>query len=202
MSLINPTKIVCVAENYPANNRTSNASEPIVFLKGRNCLNLDNRAVSIPFDLPCWGECELGFIVKKTAKNIKLNDADEFILGYTLANDVTIQNIAGRDHHLARSKSADEFCPVFPSISATFKPQNQVIRGYHNDLLLRESTLDTMIWSPQKILSEVSAWMTLEEGDLILTGAPPRVRDRIFLAPGDTYRCEIDELGMLETRFR
>ena len=44
--------------------------------------------------------------------------------------------------------------------------------------------------------------VTLEEGDLILTGAPPRVRDRVFLTPGDTYRCEIEELGMLETRFK
>jgi 2-keto-4-pentenoate hydratase/2-oxohepta-3-ene-1,7-dioic acid hydratase in catechol pathway len=67
-------------------------------------------------------------------------EAGKAILGYTIANDVSADNIHGWDHHLARSKAADTFCPLGPHIDTEFDPRGKVIEGYHNGRLLRRGT--------------------------------------------------------------
>ena len=118
-----------------------------------------------------------------------------------MGNDISCSNVDNRDHHLARSKSADNFCPVGEYIDTTYDHKNKFIRAYHNDQLLRDGNTSEFIWSPSKIIFELSKWMTLNPGDLILTGAPKRVRDRQFLEHGDEYRIEIEGLPILSNRF-
>lgn len=202
MKSFNPSKIIGIATNYKGATGVNNDMlEPMIFLKSPNALANHNDKIEIPFDLPCWGEVELAVIIKKEAKNISLENAKEYIGGYTIANDITIENIMDRDHHLARAKSADGFCPILDKVDGSFEPKDQYIRAYHNGELLREAKLSDMIWSSEKIISELSQWMTLNKGDIILTGTPPRVIDRIYLKNGDHFICEIEGLGRLENKF-
>jgi len=196
-----PTKIICIALNY-SNSPNNEAFEPVVFLKPPSSLIGNNGKIESPFILlDVWGESELGIVINKQAKNITEKESISYILGYTIANDVTANNIDNRDHHLARSKCADSFCAVGPWIDTDFNPGNNCIQGFQNNILIRESNLNKRIWGDAKIISWLSSWMTLEPGDLILTGAPPRVTNKIFLKNNDVYSCKIENLGILENTF-
>ncbi len=199
---VQPSKIIGVAINYQgASQLSDNMSEPLVFLKGTNALCLREQDVILPFQCPTWGEVELGVIIKRVCENIFEEEAEEYILGYITANDVTSQNIDGRDHHLARSKSANNFCPISPYIETEYDFSDKKVKAYHNDILIREGNLSNMIWNPYKIISWLSSWMILLPGDIILTGTPPRVRDRLYLTNNDTFTCEIEGLPKISSKF-
>ncbi len=194
-----PTKIVCLAINYKGiTNYSKDRPEPVTFLKSYNSLCIHGDPISIPFnDLNSWGEAELGIVIKKkitkTTSNKKSN-----ILGYVLANDITTQNIYNRDHHLARSKSSDRYCPISKYIDTSFNPKDQQIEFFHNETLLRSGKISDMIMSIDKILTFISSWMTIYPGDIILTGSPPRVQDRIYIKEGDVLTCKCEGLDDLE----
>lgn len=201
---VHPQKIVCIATNYlGVSGVKEDMEEPVIFLKGLNAIAKPNDSIHLPFKLNSWGESELGFVIKKSIKNYKKekNNLSDYILGYLPCNDVSCQNISGRDHHLARSKSVDNFCPVGEYIDTEFQPDNKSIKAYHNGELLREGNTSEFIWDPKKIIEELSKWMTLSPGDLILTGAPKRIRDRQFLENGDEYVVEIEGLPILRNVF-
>ena len=198
-----PTKVVALAINYQgATGQTADMSEPLVFLKSSNAVVAVNDTVELPFQSSTWGESELGVVIRKTAKNIVATEVRDFILGYVPANDVSCYNVEERDHHLARSKSADGFCPLGHYIDTDYDFRNKSILAYHNDTLLRQGNTDEMIWDPEKIVVWLSTWMTLYSGDVVITGAPSRVRDRLFLQDGDTFTIEIEGFPKIVTRFR
>jgi len=196
---VNPSKIICLAINFKGiTNFSSDNPEPVVFLKASNSLCLDRSKISLPFNnVKSWGESELALVVKKKTKNIDQLTASKNILGYLLANDISSENVYGRDHHLARSKAADNYCPISYSINTNFTPTDQTIKFYHNDTLLRMASLSDMTLSVSEILSWLSSWMTLFPGDIILTGAPPRVIDRMYLNKGDKLTCICEGLNNL-----
>jgi len=197
-----PTKVIAVAINYKgATGQTPNMSEPLVFIKGNNSVAAFNEKVTLPFRSNTWGEAELGVVIRKRGKKIGHHAVLDHILGYISANDVSCDNVDNRDHHLARSKSADGFCPIGYYIDTDYEFRNKSIVGYHNDLLLRKGNTSEMIWDPEKIVIWLSSWMTLYPGDVILTGTPSRVRERLFLKGGDTYTVEIEDFPKLITRF-
>ena len=200
---ITPSKIVALAINYSgATGQTKTMSEPLVFIKGSNTIVGNNKRVRIPFESDTWGESELGAVIKKsTLKDITKKNVKDYILGYISANDVSCNNVDERDHHLARSKSADGFCPVGDYIDTNYDFRNKTIQAYHNDDLIREGNTDQMIWNPEKIIIWLASWMTLNSGDLVMTGTPSRVRDRLFLSDGDTYTVCIQGLPDLKNIF-
>ena len=201
---VSPQKIICIATNYSGSIGVDNKMvEPVIFLKGTNTIASRKEVIHLPFPLNCWGESELGFVVKKTIKDIGTEefDSSSYILGFLPCNDVSCSNISERDHHLARSKSADNFCPVGEYIDTKYNPENKSIKAYHNGELLRDGNTSEFIWNPNKIIYELSKWMTLCPGDLILTGAPKRTRDRKFLEDGDEYTVEIEGLPILKNTF-
>ena len=118
---------------------------------------------------------------KRKLRNIKKLNKKIDILGYCLANDISCYNIENRDHHLARAKSADNYCPISDYFLTDFICRNKQISCKHNNRLLRNGNTDQMMWDVDKIIIWLSSWMTLIPGDLILTGSPPRIRDRQFL---------------------
>lgn len=200
---IKPTKILAVALNYEGvGGADLDQEEPQVFLKSPTCLSLNNSETVIPFKGNSWGEPELGVVIKKTAKNISEKEVDEYVLGFLPTNDITAQNIMGRDHHLPRSKSADGFCPVGDYILLDYVPEDKAIEGIHNDTLLRKGNLDNFIFGYKKLISWLSTWMTLSEGDLIMLGAPSRIRDRIFFKDGDVFTVRIEGFDDLVTKVR
>ena len=204
MSPCQPGKIIAVAINYPgATGLSDDASEPFVFIKPSSSVIGNERTIIYAFtNTPAWGECELGIVIGDKVFRADKEVASKAVYGYTVANDVTVENVQGRDHHLARSKAADTFCVIGPWIDTEFVPNNQLIQGYHNGHILREGRLDMRIWKEPDLLVWLSSWMTLDPGDVILTGAPTRVRGRQFFEDGDSFRCVINGLGELENDFK
>ena len=195
---INPKVILGIAENYNKNSKI----EPIIFLKGFNTITNNKNKIEIKFkDKNNWGESELGIVIRKNTRNLNSNNVQDHILGYLPVNDVTVENIENRDHHLARSKSPDSYCPIGEAINTNYNFVSKNIYSYHNNVLLRKGNTNQMIWKPYDILLNVTKWITLNQGDLILSGAPKRVRRRMFLKSGDTFTVKIDGFQKLENKF-
>lgn len=198
-----PGKIIATAINYPGSSGLpKGAQEPLVFLKPASSLIGPGDTIVSPFDdVPVWGESELAIVIGKRLSKATESEVMDGIFGYTIGNDVSAENVHGWDHHLARSKAADTFCVIGPWIDTNFTPQNKKITGYHNDVLLRQGIATDRLMAEPALLVWLSKWMTLEPGDVILTGAPNRVRDRIYLKSGDTFTCVIEGLGELKNDF-
>jgi 2-keto-4-pentenoate hydratase/2-oxohepta-3-ene-1,7-dioic acid hydratase in catechol pathway len=198
-----PNKIIATAINYKGSTgSSSDLNEPLVFIKPATSVIGPNDKIKCPFvDVKVWGECELAIVIGKKLFNASNDEAIDAVFGYTIANDVSAENINGWDHHLARSKCADTFCVLGPWIDTKFSPINKEILGYHNNILLRKGNLSERILFEPNLIVWLSKWITLEPGDVIITGAPNRVQDRLFLENNDTYTCKIEGLGQLRNEF-
>jgi len=197
------TKVIATAINFPgATGLTEKNNEPLVFIKPSTSVIGNGETIVSPFsDAKVWGECELGVVIGKTLKNATTEQASAAVYGYTVGNDVSCENVLGWDHHLARSKGADTFCVLGPWIDTDFDPQDKYISGHHNDILMREGYCHERLWHEPDLLVWLSLWMTLEPGDVILTGAPSRVRSRVYFEPGDSFTCYIEGLGKITNPF-
>lgn len=198
-----PGKVIATAINYPGSTGLpQGAQEPLVFLKPASSVIGPGDTIVSPFDdVPVWGESELAIVIGKRLSKANESEVMDGIFGYTIGNDVSAENVHGWDHHLARSKAADTFCVIGPWIDTDFTPENKKITGYHNDVLLRQGMATDRLMAEPGLLVWLTKWMTLEPGDVILTGAPNRVRDRIYLKTGDTFTCVIEGLGELKNDF-
>lgn len=152
-------------------------------------------------------EVELGVIIGKDAKNVKAEDALEYIFGYTIINDVSARNLQTRHKQWYFGKSLDDFTPMGPCIvtpeSIGAKPELN-IRCYINGEKRQDSNTRMMIFDIPYIIEELSAGMTLKAGTVIATGTPSGValgmppETQKYLVSGDVIRCEIDGIGVLE----
>jgi 2-keto-4-pentenoate hydratase/2-oxohepta-3-ene-1,7-dioic acid hydratase in catechol pathway len=200
-----PGKVIGMAINFPgATGLAPDFKEPLVFLKTGTSVIGSGETIISPFsDTRVWGECELGVVIGKRLSRCTTDEAlSGGVFGYVIGNDVSAENVQGWDHHLPRSKAADTFCALGPWIDTDFQPQGKTIRGYHNQILIREAIASDRLWAEPDLLVWLSSWMTLEPGDVILTGAPARLRERLYLQTGDSYTCTIDGLGELTNPFR
>ena len=199
-----PNKVIATAVNYPgATGLSDKVVEPLVFFKPTTSVIGPTETIISPFtDVPVWGECELGIVIGKRLKAASTHEARDAVWGYTIGNDVSAENIQGWDHHLARSKGADTFCVLGPWIDSDYKPEGKYICGHHNDILMREGYLQERLWKEPELLVWLSSWVTLEPGDVILTGAPSRVRERVYFSEGDRFTCTIEDLGELSNPFK
>ncbi len=197
----NPSKVICLAINYDGiTGFKKNMKEPLVFLKSPNALTI-NKNIKLNFlTHKAWGEPELGILIKRKLRNIKKLNKKIDILGYCLANDISCYNIENRDHHLARAKSADNYCPISDYFLTDFICRNKQISCKHNNRLLRNGNTDQMMWDVDKIIIWLSSWMTLIPGDLILTGSPPRIRDRQFFKKNDSFEIYLEDFGKLKNK--
>lgn len=152
-------------------------------------------------------EVELGVVIGKDAKNVKAEDALEYIFGYTIINDVSARNLQTRHKQWYFGKSLDDFTPMGPCIvtpeSIGAKPELD-IRCYINGEKRQDSNTRMMIFDIPYIIEELSAGMTLKAGTVIATGTPSGValgmppETQKYLVSGDVIRCEIDGIGVLE----
>lgn len=176
--------------------------EPLIFVKPSCTVCGPGDPVVNPFpELPWWGEAELAVVLSERLRNAGEDKARRSILGFTIGNDVTVENVSGRDHHLARSKCADGFCPLGPWIDTDFDASDCVIEAVQNGEVIRRASSSEQVWPWPKILSAVSQWMTLEPGDVVLTGNPPDTVGMRFVQHGDTYTARVHGLGELTNRF-
>lgn len=150
-------------------------------------------------------EAELGVILGKDAKDVSKEEAEAYIFGYTVINDVSARNLQTRHKQWYRGKSLDGFTPMGPCIVTADEiadVQNLDIRCYVNGQLRQSSNTKYMIQTVAGAIAELSQGMTLQAGTIIATGTPAGVgmgmQPPAFLRSGDTVVCEIESIGRLE----
>lgn len=150
-------------------------------------------------------EAELGVILGKDAKDVSKEEAEAYIFGYTVINDVSARNLQTRHKQWYRGKSLDGFTPMGPCIVTADEitdVQNLDIRCYVNGQLRQSSNTKYMIQTVAGAIAELSQGMTLQAGTIIATGTPAGVgmgmQPPTFLRSGDTVVCEIENIGRLE----
>ncbi len=195
-----PSKIVCVGRNYTDHIKEMGHSfgedlpqEPGLFLKAPNTL-LPSGA-TLPY--PGWTselhyEGELAAVIGQTARNVSEEEALGYVLGYTNALDITARDKQKSDLQWIRAKSADGFLPLGPVLETELDPTNVYVRTWVNDELRQEASTSLMIFPVARVISYISSFMTLEPGDVVLTGTPSGVGP---LEPGDRVRVEVSGVG-------
>lgn len=193
-----PTKIVCVGLNYKDHAEELNLEipeEPVIFLKpSTSVLGPGGFIVKPKACNQLDFEAELAVVIKKQAKNISIDDAKKFILGYTCFNDVTARDLQKKDKQWTRAKSFDTFAPVGPIITSNIDPNKLKIELFLNEEVKQTSNTSHMIFRIDEIVSFVSKVMTLNPGDVIATGTPPGVGS---MEVGDVVEVVIEGIGSL-----
>lgn len=207
-----PTSIVCIGLNYKFHAQEANLpvpEYPIVFCKGNNTLQNPGDPIEIPTRLPSHEvdyECELAVVIGKPCKNVSREDALDYVLGYTCANDVS-----ARDWQLkfgggqwCRGKFFDTFCPLGPALltpASIPNPNALGIRTILNGTAVQDWNTDDMIFDIPTLIEFLSGSTTLLPGTVILTGTPQGVgmakAPPLYLKDGDSVTIQIDGIGSL-----
>jgi 2-keto-4-pentenoate hydratase/2-oxohepta-3-ene-1,7-dioic acid hydratase in catechol pathway len=190
-------RIVCVGLNYKAHAGESGGElpkAPLLFAKFSNTLVGDGDTIRLPPDIGhVDAEAELAIVMGERGS----------IFGYTCANDVSARDAQFGDGQWFRGKGFDTFCPVGPRIvpAAELDPSDLQIQQRLNGDMLQDSRTSDLIFDVPTLVSYISQVITLEAGDLILTGTPEGVgvfrEPKIALAPGDVVEIEIEGIGVL-----
>ncbi len=195
-----PSKIVAVGRNYAGHAEelgNSVPAEPLLFLKPPSAVVGPGAAIVYPQHLSqrVDYEAELAVVVGRRARCISAKEALAFVRGYTCANDVTARDLQQHDEQWTRSKSFDTFCPLGPWIVPDLDVSDLAIRCRVNGALRQNGRTRDLVFGVAELLAAVSAVMTLEPGDLLLTGTPEGIGP---LHPGDRVAVEIEGIGVLE----
>lgn len=196
-----PSKLVCVGLNYTLHAEESGVpvpEEPMLFMCAPSAIIADGEEIQLDnADDRIDFEAEIGIIVGRRARNVAANDAGDYIFGYTCANDVSNRVLQKKDGQFTRAKSFDTYKPVGPVIETDLDPDNVDIKLWQNGELRQSSNTNDMIFPIARIFEFVSGIMTLEPGDLIITGTPSGVGP---MASGDEIVIEIEKIGRLHSR--
>ncbi|MDQ0175351.1 fumarylacetoacetate hydrolase family protein [Bacillus chungangensis] len=199
---IQPRTVFALGLNYAdhAKELAFNApTEPLVFLKGPNTFIGHRAHTRRPSDVTFMHyECELAVVIGKMARNVKAEDAYHYIKGYTVANDYAIRDYLENYYRPnLRVKNRDTCTPIGPWLvdaKDVSDPMNLSLRTYVNGKLTQEGTTKDMIFSIHELIAYLSSFMTLNDGDIILTGTP---KGSVDTAVGDEVITEIDGIGRL-----
>ena len=174
--------------------------EPVVFLKP----NTSVIGPDAPIVLPSWSdevhyEAELAVVIKTLAKDVPVDHADDVILGYTVANDVSARDRQRAEPQWVRAKAFDTSCPLGPWIEVpepgrapVFSPDDAAVRARVGGRLVQEGRTADMIRSVPELVSYVSTIFTLLPGDVILTGTPAGVGE---IRAGQRVEVEVEGIG-------
>jgi len=204
-----PPKIICLTFNYPAHAKEQNLvspKEPVIFIKPRTTLCGTDSDIMCPnFIKQLDYEIELAVIIGKTCKNIDESESKDYIFGYMVFNDVSARDIQMRDKQFTRGNSFDTFAPCGPWITSADEitnPQDLQLVTKINGQNRQDSSTKNMFIKIPSIISELSNVMTLEKGDIIVTGTPDGVAmnnpSTPFLKNGDKIEMEIEKLGRIQ----
>ncbi len=193
-----PGKIVCVGRNYAAHAKELNneiGDIPVIFFKPTSSLiGLGDPIILPPQSQQVHHEAELAVVIGKRGRWIQPEDVSEHIFGYTVANDVTARDLQRSDSQWTRAKGFDTFCPLGPWIETDFDPSDALITCHLGEELRQMASTRDMVFSIPQLVVFISSVMTLEPGDVILTGTPSGVGD---LRSGLTVSITIEGLGTL-----
>lgn len=208
LPIARPGKVIAVGLNYrdhAAETGQELPTSPMLFAKWQTCLIGNGEPIVLPtFSTKVDFEAELGVVIGRVARAVGVDDALDIVAGYLCANDVSARDLQRADKQYSRAKSLDTFGPIGPRLVPAAEipdPQRLRIRSILNGQVMQDSNTANMVFSVRELIAFISEGITLEPGDLIVTGTPAGVglaRDpQVFLQPGDTISVEIDGLGEL-----
>ena len=193
-----PSKIVCIGMNYSAHAAEiaqDVPDEPLMFFKPSSAIQDPGKPIELPWQSEQVElEGEMAIVVGKTAKNVPIEQVDDYILGFTIGNDVTARDLQFTDLQWARSKGFDTFCPLGPWIETEFDYEGALLEARINGQVRQHAFSTDMNFGVREILSYVSQNVTLNPGDVILTGSPAGISK---IEKGDFVECEIKGIGVL-----
>jgi 2-keto-4-pentenoate hydratase/2-oxohepta-3-ene-1,7-dioic acid hydratase in catechol pathway len=206
--VVAPEKIICVGLNYRRHALEAGfpiPTTPVIFGKFANSLVGSGSPVALPrVDTRYDFEAELGVIIGRTACNVTVEAALDYVSGYCCANDLSARGAQLATSQWMIGKMLDGFLPLGPYLVTTDAirdPQTLGVRCRVNGELMQESSTSDMIFSVAELIAFLSRYATLKPGDLIVTGTPEGVllgkEAPIWLTAGDEVVVEIDELGTL-----
>jgi 2-keto-4-pentenoate hydratase/2-oxohepta-3-ene-1,7-dioic acid hydratase in catechol pathway len=194
-----PTKAVCVGLNYKDTVLEPGAKwpvEPLLFIKPATSIIAQGENIfKWPMSEDLAFEAELAIVIGKKAHLVSEEDAQEYIWGYTIANDVTARDLQKADGLWARSKSFDTFLPLGPWITSGIDAHNLTISSYVNGQQKQRGNTSDLIFGIEYLVSFISHIMTLLPGDVILTGTPGGYGSTLNI--DDRVEIEISEIGKL-----
>lgn len=207
----NPGKILCVGLNYSRHAAESGMAEPenpVLFSKFNNAVAAPNEDIPMSADLKSVDyEAELGVVIGKTARNVSVDEALDYVFGYCNMNDISERNLQFLTGQWLLGKTLDKFLPMGPYVVTTHEildPQTLSIKGWYNGEQRQDSNTGDMIFSVAEVIAFASKYMTLEAGDVISTGTPEGVimgtKEKLYMKPGDEYIVEVEGLGRLVNR--
>jgi len=210
---IQPTAILCIGLNYARHASETNTAlpqYPVLFMKNPAALNHPGDPILLPrscLDPPQVDfEIELAIVIGREAKNVPAARALDYVLGYTIGNDVSARRWQkhGGGGQWVRGKSFDTFCPLGPELVTTGlvpDPQQLRLQCFLNGKLMQDANTSDMIFSVAELIEYLSEDMTLLPGTVIMSGTPSGVgftrNPPVFLKPGDNLELKIDCLGTL-----
>ena len=208
-----PGKIICVGLNYRDHAKETGQAiptEPVLFSKFANSVVGPGADVVVPPEAEKVDyEAELAVVIGRRASRVAADDALDHVAGYACANDVSARSLQFRSGQWLLGKAIDTFLPLGPYLVTADEvpdPQDLGIRCLVNDELLQSSNTSQMVFGVAELISYASRTITLEAGDLLVTGTPSGVGMAAdpprYLRPGDRMRIEIDGVGELDNTVR
>ena len=205
-------KIIGIGLNYrehAAESKMALPEDPIIFLKATSAINGPNDNIILPQDSrkTDW-EVELGVVMGMGGKNIRREDAPRHIAGYVLVNDISEREFQlQRGPQWTKGKSADTFAPMGPWLATSdeiTEPQNLQLQTDLNGKTMQSGNTADMHFGILELISRVSCYMSLQPGDVMITGTPPGVgfgqKPPRYLRPGDLLKLRITGLGEQNAR--
>ncbi len=209
--VLNPGKMICVGHNYREHILEMGRelpTHPVVFAK------FANTVIGPEDDIPFYPisdqldyEAEFAFVVGKQARNVSEEDALDYVAGYTICNDVTYRDIQRRTLQWLQGKAVDGTAPMGPWLMTSDEltdPSGLDISLTVNGEERQRSNTGNLVFSVQRLVQFLSELMTLEPGDVILTGTPGGVgvarNPQTFLKDGDVVKIVVDKVGVLENK--
>jgi 2-keto-4-pentenoate hydratase/2-oxohepta-3-ene-1,7-dioic acid hydratase in catechol pathway len=195
---VTPRKIVGIGRNYrehAAELGNEMPAEPLIFLKATSALMGPREPIVLPPEsADVHFEGEVALVIGATARRASAAEAAAAIFGWSAACDVTARDLQNRDRTFARAKSFDTFCPVGPAIRLGVPGSEVTVTTRVDGAERQRGRVADMAWGPVELVVFVSRFITLEPGDLVLTGTPAGVGP---LHDGETVEVEVTGTGTL-----
>ena len=196
-----PSKIVAVHLNYPSRISEYAAripDAPSYFLKPPSSLSAHGRDVVRPAGTAYLNyEGEIALVIGRPCRRVTLDDALDYVGGYTVANDFGLHDFRHADRgSMLRVKGQDGYCPIGPAVvrADAVDPGSLVLRTYVNGQLVQEGRSSELLFSFAYLVADIARLITLEPGDVVLTGTPANSRP---VEPGDVVEVEVEGIGRL-----
>jgi 2-keto-4-pentenoate hydratase/2-oxohepta-3-ene-1,7-dioic acid hydratase in catechol pathway len=197
---VHPGKIVAVGLNYVDHVKEGGRDrdvpdEPVIFMKPQSALIGNGETIQLPTDTEnIHYEAELAVVIGKRARRVSEADAYDYVLGLTCGNDVSARILQAKDGQWTRAKGFDTFLPLGPAVSVGLHADDLAVQSRLNGEVRQSARTSQMIFSVPRLIAFISRVMTLDPGDVIITGTPAGVGP---MKPGDTIEVEVEGIGVL-----